>query len=488
MEILKKTLAKKIIMIFISITLLATSSMGFVECQQIVNKKDTQENYLTKETAENLYELLIITPQEFSKYVQPLVDHKNKYGIKTISVTLVDVYDDNDAFWNGRDDAEKVKYFIKKSIENWGIKYVLLVGGVKGQSNEQWWIPVRYSYLNRPYNKQAEGKFLTDLYFADIYDSEDNFSSWDADNDGLFGEWPLDCAAEDIPDLKPDVYVGRLPCRNIFEVRAIVKKIINYETQSFSDSWFKKLLVIAGDTYPNKTDYIDGEVHTQQAIDLMSDFEPVKLWASEGTLKNWFGIVRQINKGCGFVFFSGHGAPDVWITHPVNNSKKWIGEFKLRHMPFLFNKNKLPVILSGSGCFSNMFNVSLVHSEHIDFYLTEKLVIPYGIPRCWGWSLTRKPNGGGIAVISSTGYSYESSDIDSKSGGCEWLDIHFFEQYSKENISFLGKCWGNTITRGLENFTINWNDASKTGDALIVKNIEQWLLIGDPSLKIGGYN
>jgi len=433
------------------------------------------------------FKLLIIAPEKFAPFLIPLANHKIKHGIDALIVEVEDII--KSPIWSGKDDAEKVKYYIKYALDEWNTTYVLFVGGRKDQAKEEsWWVPVRHSYLNRPYNKQDEFKFLSDLYFADIYDSEGNFSSWDTDNDGIFGEWPLDGVAEDIPNLFPDVYIGRLPCRNRFEVRTIVKKIINYETQSFSDSWFKKMLVVAGDTYPNKTpSYYDGEVYTQQAIELMSEFEPVKLWASEGALKNWFGIVRQINKGCGFIFFSGHGGPDVWVTHPVNDSKNWIGEFKLRHIPFLFNKNKLPVILSGSGCSSNMFNVSLGHAEHVDAYLNN-LVIPYGIPRCWGWSLTRKPNGGGIAVISSTGYSYESSDIDRKGGGCEWLDIHFFEQYGKENVSILGECWGNTINRCLENFTINWNDTSKTGDALIVKNVEQWLLIGDPSLKIGGYN
>jgi len=31
-------------------------------------------------------------------------------------------------------------------------------------------------------------------------------------------------------------------------------------------------------------------------------------------------------------------------------------------------------------------------------------------------------------------------------------------------------------------------DNSIDGDAIIIKNVQQWLLIGDPSLKIGGLN
>ena len=67
------------------------------------------------------------------------------------------------------------------------------------------------------------------------------------------------------------------------------------------------------------------------------------------------------------------------------------------------------------------------------------------------------------------------------------LDINFFSEYGKYGTDILGETWGNAITTFLLNYPIDWNNNSSTGHALIVKNVEQWLLIGDPSLKIGGY-
>jgi len=230
--------------------------------QDIVTSKDYGDEDSGVSVSDGIYDLLIIAPQKFSKYIRPLVNHKNKFGVKTILAELEDVY--KQMHWNGRDDAEKIKYFIKKSIEEWGIKYVLLIGGRKNQrASETWWIPVRYSHLDRKYDDLIERKFLSDLYFADIYDENGNFSSWDTNNNGIYGEWVEDEAAEDIPDLFPDVYVGRLPCRNAIEVRQMVKKIIKYETGKCSDYWFKTMVVVAGDTYPEKTEYYDGEVYTQ---------------------------------------------------------------------------------------------------------------------------------------------------------------------------------------------------------------------------------
>jgi hypothetical protein len=451
----------------------------------------SQENSLIQnKNEETSYDLLVISPNEFYQYLLPLISHKNSYGVKTKLVTVGEIY--QQILLRGRDNAEKIKYFIKDEIEKWEIKYVLLVGGRKDQSAiESWWVPVRYSYLSRKYGNWFEGRFLCDLYFADIYDSEGGFSSWNNNDNSLFGEWPENSPAVDIPDLYPDVAVGRLPCRNVFEVKTIVNKIIRYETGNFQDSWFNKMLVVAGDTYPEKSDYIDGEVYTQMALDMMPGFTPVKVWASEGTLTNWRSIVKEINNGCGFVHFSGHGGPYIWNTYRPYDSSERIGNFKLRHMLFLFNRNKLPVCISGSGCFNNMFNVSLGHSEWVYWngkILNIPISIPFNIPKCWGWSLTCRTNGGGIAVIASTAFSYESPDISRGEGGCEWLDMHFFEQYGINGTDILGKCWADTVTGFLQNFSINWSDTTDIGDALIVKNVEQWILIGDPSLKIGGYN
>lgn len=487
---------KKMIILSISILLLVTSSISFVEGQYIVNQRNIQKNDLINENSENIYDFLIITPQKFSKYVQPLVDHKNKYGVKTISVNLQNVYEQT--FWQGRDNAEKVKYFIKNSIENWGIKYVLLFGGVKGQSNEQWWIPVRYSNLERGYLREsgellAENKFLSDLYFADIYDSEGNFSSWDTNNNMKFSEWPIGESAVDLPDLIPDVAVGRLTCRNVLEVIFTVRKIINYETDQKPDSWFKKMVVIAGDTYPDKSDYIDGEVYTQIGMNMMPGFEYIKIWSSNGKLTDWKSIYPDFNKGCGFIWFSGHGGPGIWSTHPVNDNKTWIGKFANIHTLLLRNKEKLPVCIAGSGCFVSMFNISITNPVHIWKINLFPNLFPNLCIRasyttnCWSETQVKKPNGGTIATIGSTGYSYETPDLNIGFGGCEQLDIAFFEQYGQNNVEILGDAWAGAVTTFLQNNTIDWEDTNFDGFAMLVKNAQQWLLIGDPSLKIGGY-
>jgi len=480
MKLSKIKIFKKVFSVFLLLTMIFNIFVINIQSKptSVLDNKDTIEKIKINN---GNYDLLIISPQKFKKYLQPLINHKTKYNIKTEIFDTKEIY--NQICSLGRDKAEKIKYFIKDEIERCSIKYVLLVGGRKDQTDkETWWIPVRYSYLHRPYDNIDEKKFLSDLYFADIYDTDGNFSSWDTDNDGIFGEWEFNKTADDIPDLYPDIAVGRLPCRNIFQLRTIVKKIINYEKKQACNSWFKKMIVVAGDTYPNKTEYYDGEVYTQMGLDVMQDFKPIKLWASDGSLKNGFDVVKKMNKGSGFVWFSGHGNAATWVTHPPDDNE-WIGYFQLFHLFFLRNRNKLPVCISGSGCFNNMFNASLSYT----YKLFWRGRFRYHVPYCWGWALTKKAAGGSIAVIASTAFSYESPDIDSKTGGCELLDLGFFKEYNKNNSKLLGQYWKGSITQLLDDNSIDWLDNSSTGDALIVKNVEQWLLIGDPSLKIGGY-
>ena len=201
-------------------------------------------NVSLKELSNENYDLLIICPSQFYDVLLPFKAHKEQHGIKTIVVRLNEIYGGKYFSVQGRDDAEKIKYFIKNAYDEWNIKYVLLVGGRKPGLKEEWWLPVRYSYLDDKSN--WERKYLSDLYFADIYDSNKNFSSWDTNGNGIFGEWRGN-KAEDAPiDLYPDVYVGRWPARNGFEVEIMVAKTIEYENTAYNKEWFRRFVCIAG--------------------------------------------------------------------------------------------------------------------------------------------------------------------------------------------------------------------------------------------------
>ncbi len=96
---------------------------------------------------------------------------------------------------------------------------------------------------------------ISDLYYADIYEAGENFSSWDPNEDGIFAAWGRPGYANDTGlDFYPDVALGRLACVSVAEVRTVVKKIITYETTTFGSDWFKKMTVISGDGFLDQKD------------------------------------------------------------------------------------------------------------------------------------------------------------------------------------------------------------------------------------------
>ena len=421
------------------------------------------------------YDLLIISPFTFKRQLKPLINHKNEYGIRTKLVSTINIYLSSQ---EGRDRAEKIKYFIKKEIEESGIKYVLLVGGKLGQSRI-WNLPVRYSKVV-PTEEQEypEQSFLSDLYFADIYDGVGNFSSWDSNNDGEFSVW--NDTVKDEMDLYPDVYLGRLACRNTFEVKTMVNKIIKYEKDKCDEDWFKNLILVAGDSYNDINHYNEGELISEKAIELMPDFTPVRLYAREDQDINRETVNNVMKQGGGFAYFCGHGSPGSWSTHFPPDGKNWTTGYDITDMVFLRNKEKLPITVVG-GCHNGQFDVTILNlfDENAEFYTW--------IPKCWSWWLTSKIGGGSIATISNTGLgTHGDGDMDNNTipdyleilDG--WLELRFLELHGTEGGDILGENHGDTLTGYLNRFL---GDDAK----MDVKMVQQWSLLGDPSLKIGGY-
>ena len=441
----------------------------------------------------NLYDLLILAPLGFTRHLKPLVCHKNIYGVRTKLVSLNYVYKH---IWYGRDRAEKIKLFIKEAIEKSGIKYVLLVGGIRGQTF-LWSLPVRYSRVV-PTEEQEypEQSFISDLYYADIYDSEGMFSSWDSNGDNKFSIWN-DTFKEEM-DLYPDVYLGRLPCRNTREVKVMVEKIIYYEKDKCSDeNWFNNLILVAGDSYKDTNHYNEGELISEEAIKLMPGFNPVRVYAKEGQDIDRKTVNKAMNNGSGFAYFCGHGSAASWSTRFPPNSTKWATGYDCGDMIFLRNRGKLPVTVVG-GCHNGEFDVTMwnIIKGFLEDGLRYFRLRPHfgefwyrgWIPNCWAWWLTSKVGGGAIATIANTGLgTHGTEDMDNNSipdylemlDG--WLELRFLELYGIEKLDILGMNHGITLTDYLHRF---FGDDTK----MDVKMVQQWELFGDPSLKIGGYD
>jgi hypothetical protein len=428
--------------------------------------KDTKQILQTNDQ----YDMVIIAPKIFNNLVQKLISHKNSHGLQTIYKSTQSIYRE----YNGRDKAEEIKLFIKDALENWGIKYVLLIGG-RSLVYPSWHIPVRYVNLDDATDRYTT--FISDLYYADIYKNGGQFEDWDSNGDGIFAEW-----GKDQLDLHPDVYIGRLPCRNYLEAKIVVQKIINYENTAYGKSWFNKLVLIAGDTFTQSSGY-EGEETCDFAAEYMDDFEKIRLYTSTGNLTDAEDVTNAINNGCGFLFTRGKGGQDrLRVNLPEGEEiiifqNKFVQDYK--------NKNMYPVCILGE-CIHAKIDVAILNyfkykKGEINYFLQDCIF------ECIAWKLVHKNNGGAIAVLTNTNICYGTSgdingnDIpdDAESFGGK-LAVEVLRLYGEEDIDILGQIHYETVKDYVLNFPVS-------GNKFHCKSVLEWILIGDPSLKIGGY-
>jgi len=427
------------------------------------------------------YDLVIITDEKFNESAQRLAEHKNSVGIKTKVITTQYIY----SHYEGRDQPEQIKLFIKDAIEKWGITYVLLMGGRKGQTLD-WYIPERRSNNNA----DMESGYSTDLYYADIYrvDHAGNvwFEDWDWNGNGIFAEAEAPNKIIDRIDYYPDVYVGRLPVRYTWDADTVVDKIIHYENSD--NSWFKKAIMIAGDTFPPsrggsaaKRGVYEGELSTGKTAKYLSKagFEIEKLWTSLGTLNSYEDVVNAFNEGPGFIHFAGHGNPAIWgnFLPDAETEEEFVVGMTILDIWKYSNGYHLPVVMIG-GCHNAQFNVTMQYLlERNENETLHDWFYPYDTASL----LVVEKDGGSIASIGYTGYGYGYMNEYSLNGLGGWIEPRFFYNYAVGGKEYLGEVHSQTITDYISII------GGVNSDIIDRKTIESWVLLGDPSLKIGGY-
>lgn len=427
------------------------------------------------------YEFLIITPEMFSLALQPLVEHKEQYGVPTKIVTLPEIYENAYFSIEGRDEAEKIKYFIKTAIENWEICYVMLVGGKEE-------VPVRYVDIC---SWGEHRSCISDLYYADIYNTTGGFCSWDSNNDNVFAGQSMNGMVDDV-DLCPDIAIGRILCKTQTDVDNIVEKVITYETTAYNKDWFHNLILCGGDCadigwhekdipqYFGRTGGIvwEGEYIGDMVADLMSGFNAKKIYATGLLgLRSKFLTVRNINtainEGTGFILFVGHGNPSMaMVTNFPLCKRIWLpypqGYF-ISDSEGLTNGEKLPVAIF-AGCDCGDFDT---------------------ISNPIAWELVRKKNGGAIASFAATTGSLIIFSSLCTETYTPLLILNTFKFFA-EGMTTIGDLWSSIIQTYLAD-----EDAWSLGDDFSELNwrnnlanilvLEEWTLFGDPTLRIGGY-
>jgi hypothetical protein len=154
-------------------------------------------------------------------------------------------------------------------------------------------------------------------------------------------------------------------------------------------------------------------------------------------------------------------------------------------MSKLRNRNELPIVLVG-GCHNSQFNVSMIPGL-LDLRNKQNTWCHgSAVPECFSWYLTKLPRRGAIATIGNTGLGYGVLGKDCTILGLDGgICIEFFKQYgmeyeANEGAAYLGDVFINTQQSYHDTFDMDFLDHAKS--------LTQWVLLGDPSLMIGGYS
>jgi len=218
---------------------------------------------------------LIIAPDNFVQYVQPLADWKTKKGVKSYiaptSITGTTTY--------------QIKNYILNAYNTWSIRpeYILIVGAGT----------VIPSYA-------IGGGDYSDDYYADISG-----------------------------DFKIELSIGRLPCTNMTQCQTNIAKILNYERTPYmtDTTWYRKATTILredGTTHPDTVYYNDlkyVESFWQGFYTLIDTFSRLR-----GDDKN--DVVNAITNGRLYVVYRGEATVNWYTPFQVSPNQTSNG-FKL---------------------------------------------------------------------------------------------------------------------------------------------------------------
>ena len=264
-------------------------------------------------------DVVIVTHAAFADAIAPLADLRRTQG-HTVSVVLTDdIYDE---FSFGERSPQAIRDFLQTAIANWTTtpKYLLLAGDASVD----------------PRNFLGFGDF--DFVPTRIIPTEQLMTASD--------DWFSDFTGSGIPALA----TGRLPVRTIDDARAVVAKIVGYETGTDAGPWTGQALLIG-----DRNDTYDFSADTQKIASVLPhSIDTTQILVTDldsGTARAQ--VRAALNAGQLLVNYVGHGSIEMWSGDNLLNDTSAAA---------LTNVPRLPVVLTFdclNGFFHDVYTTSL---------------------------------------------------------------------------------------------------------------------------------
>lgn len=304
-------------------------------------------------SASNGADYLLIYNNLYSSQAEQLRAYRQSHdNFRSVKAEIEDLYD---IFNYGLEDPVAVKNFTKFAYDNWQtpkISYICLFG--RGS------LDPKKIMSSSVYDNQIPvyGYPPSDGYYANM-------------NIGSFFYYDM-------------VAIGRIPVYNSSEAQSVVDKIISYEAQS-QGLWSKTYTYITGGGTTSEQNQHQSKSNSEISTYISSPSlsgEVHKIYRTDVSGTTTFNIkdsiVKDLDRGVGFVNFRGHAGSHDW-------------EVAMSDPNTLNNGTKLPIILSLT-CFTG-------ENALADF-------------RGFGERFLNLSNKGAIAFVGTTGWSYSQQGND----------------------------------------------------------------------------
>ena len=215
-------------------------------------------------------EYIVIAPGEFKATAQKLADYRKKKGLKSLVVTLEDIYE---VFNYGMPSPYAIRDFLAHAYKNWGgkkVKYAVLAG--KGTYDYQDHLGYGDNLVPVLLGRSDYGLFAADKTFGDV-----------TGKNGL-----------------PEIAIGRLPAVTNAELQAMIDKIKAYE--GGQGAWTGQALLIAD----NADGGGDFAASCNELAAQAAGFQAEKIYLNGSVQETRARIMAAWNAGAGMVGYCGH--------------------------------------------------------------------------------------------------------------------------------------------------------------------------------------
>ena len=367
-------------------------------------------------------DMLVVTKDQFRAEAEELADlHRKTDDYKVSVVTDEQIYHE---FSSGKSDPSAIRNFVKliynKSVPGDSLKYLLLFGDG--------------SYDNK---HSAESPYLMTYQSKESFNYSRSFVS-----DDFFGLLDPSDNIEDEPSGLIDIGIGRFPVKSREEARHVVNKVENYLNSDNWGAWLNKVSFVADDQ-DNNLHMRDADKLAEYVNSNYPQFNLHKIYfdsykqQNTATGSEYPGVSEEINENInnGMLLFNytGHGG-EHHLAHERVLTKDDIEKWN--------NPEKMPLFMTATCEFTRFDDPGYVSA---------------------GEEVFLKPDGGSIALFSTTRLVYASLNYD--------LNRTFYEYVFEKDENGEPLCFGD-IVRKTKNYTGTAN------------NKRNFSLFGDPALKM----